>query len=139
MTALLVFGPDEHVQVNVLRALAEKSPVDVFTLAERMKSAEESLKHRAQMQAQTITIPRGFTVTFSVEVGHPVGVCRHMSMAAPDAGRLPAMPALWLVAEALGFVDGLWACTVWKEEISAGGFAVNIVQPYALARPGGHA
>ena len=89
-------------------------------------------KHMKQMTRQTIQIPMNFLVTFSVETGQPMGVCRHMSMSVDQEGRTPSPEALWMVAEEFGFVGSLQDCKVWKEDLQGHGIAINIVQPVAM-------
>jgi hypothetical protein len=85
------------------------------------------------MNAQSLRLPLDFMVTFSIETGHPVGTCRHMSMSSGKRGRVPSPAAAWMVAEALGFVGELDTCTVWMETLVPQGKAVNIVQPVSMA------
>ena len=82
------------------------------------------------MAALTIYLPISYTVTFSVESGHPAGLCRHLSMSgARRSGKAPTPEAIWMVAELLGFQGTLKACTQWMEDIGDGDKAVNIIQP----------
>jgi hypothetical protein len=75
---------------------------------------------------------------FSIETGHVVGACRHMSMSIVRVGRVPSQEAVWMVAEQLGFSGGLTACTAWPEKVSDGVTAINVVQPLSV-RPEGRA
>ena len=90
-----------------------------------------------QMTRQSVAIPLDFLVTFSIETGHPVGTCRHMSMSVGKVGRIPNAHALWMIADLLGFTDNLDACTVWREELQGHGVAINVVQP--ITAEGSHA
>jgi hypothetical protein len=130
MTALFV-GPDERKALAALRDLAVANPVEVRGLMKRIKTPDGKAAHMRQMGAQSLVLPVAFIVTFSIETGHPVGVCRHMSISVPHAERVPHPAAAWMVAEALGFEGGLESCTVWPEDL-AQGKAVNIVQPVTL-------
>ena len=101
-------------------------------VAKLLKTAEGKRQHMDQMNEQSIAIPMGFLVTFSIEAGHPVGVCRHMSMSVMREGRAPNPEAVWMVAEELGFQGGLSACHVYKEDLQRGderAIAINVVQP----------
>jgi hypothetical protein len=131
MPTPLLIGPEERCALAALRELALAHPVDMPQLMGRIKTPDGKAKHMDQMTKQSIEIPFGFLVTFSVEVGHRIGTCRHMSMSSPKQGGLPTPQGVWMVAEALGFVgdsieDG--TCMVWLEDLKQGR-AVNVVQP----------
>jgi hypothetical protein len=129
----LILGVAQSAQLAALRDLAIKHPVDVRGLLEAIKTPAGKERHMRQMDAQTVDIPVGFLVTLSIETGHPVGACRHMSMSSPRRGRLPTPEAAWMVAEHLGFVGGFEMCQHWIEELQRGprerAQALNIVQP----------
>src|SRR5262245_25719112 len=127
-TPLLV-GPKERVALQQLRQFAASRPVQMVGLLERLKKPKEKRRHMARMTEQTIDIPLAYAVTFSIELGHPCGAARHMSMSVKRDGRLPRPEAVWMVAEELGFVGALDQCTVWLEELQGHGQAVNVVQP----------
>jgi hypothetical protein len=134
MTALLL-GPAEQAALRVIRERAAAHPIDMLSLPGSMESEQGRAAHRAQMTSQTVEIPVHYIVTYSVEIGHPCGPCRHMSMSAPRAGRIPNPPAVWSVAEELGFVGGFERCAVWVEELVRGtakAEAVNVVQPIGV-------
>ena len=121
-------------QLEELRSLAAAHPVDMPELVERLKNPEGKATHRKQMSAQTVFVPASFDVTFSIERGHPCGICRHMSMSSRLENRMPTPSAVWMIAEKLGFVGDLRDCTVWLEEldrIPGRAKAVNVVQPIA--------
>ena len=85
----------------------------------------------ARMTAQTITLPLSFMVTYSVEIGHPAGRCRHLSVSIEQEGRAPGAEAVWMIAEEFGFYGSLESCTVWLEELRGRqSIAVNVVQPF---------
>lgn len=131
MTALVI-GAEQKKKIAALRTLATANPVDVKRLAKAIKLPPLKAKHMEQMTRQTIAIPANFLVTYSVETGHRIGVCRHMSMSVGQEGRAPLPEALWMVAEEFGFVGSLRDCKVWKEDLQGHGIAINIVQPVAL-------
>ena len=130
-TPLLI---DDNVksQIKALVELAEANPVLVKGLTQRLKNPENKTAHMAQMTRQTIEIPLGFLVTFSIEVGHPCGKCRHMSMSVNREGRVPNEIGLWMVAKEFGFWgETVRACVaVWTEDLKGHGKAINIVQQY---------
>jgi hypothetical protein len=74
----------------------------------------------------------GFLLTYSVELGHPAGIARHMSMSSPAKGRLPTPEAVWMICQELGYVGSLAQCLVWIEDLERGQErekAINVVQP----------
>lgn len=135
----LIVGTLEREALALLRGVAAANPVDMRGLPERLKLPEHKQRHMAQMTAQSVAIPRDFLVTFSVETGHPCGAARHLSMSVGKVGRLPNEPAVWLIAELLGFVGGLSECLCWVEDLQGHGKAVNVVQPIDPYAPGGTA
>lgn len=125
----LVIDDDVRVQIKTLRELAEANPVDMLKLSERIKTVKGKRHHMAQMTRQTIEIPMAYAVTFSIEHGHPVGVCRHLSMSVALAGRVPNPDALWMIATELGFWGSIFQVDgVWEENLKGHGMAINIVQ-----------
>ncbi|WP_233854146.1 hypothetical protein [Paraburkholderia sp. HD33-4] len=137
MTTPLLIGPDQRRQLAALRKRANAHPVDMRGLSDRLKVPANKQAHRAQMTTQSVNLPADFLVTFSIETGHPVGTCRHLSMSVGKAGRVPSPEAVWSVATELGFTGALEHCTQWLETLQGHGDAVNIVQP--LMNEGGHA
>ena len=130
----LLIGPAERAALAALRERAAERPVDMRRLMEVIETPEGKAAYMRQMTAQSVRIPLAFMVTFSIETGHPVGTCRHMSMSVGKTGRVPSPEAVIMVAEALGFVGGLEACCgVWIEKLAEHGQAVNLVQPVSMA------
>ena len=130
----LVIGPDEQLKLATLRELASQHPVDMPTLIEAIKHPAGKAFHKSRMTAQSISLPLYYLVTFSIETGHPVGTCRHMSMSVKAPGRVPNPHAVWMVAEVLGFVGGLEQCKHWIEDLEGHGLAINLVQPVSVTR-----
>jgi hypothetical protein len=126
----LIISQEVIAVLQRLRDLAPLHPVDMPTLLGVIETPDGKRQHMAQMSAQTIEIPGPwpFLVTFSIETGHPIGTCRHMSMSIARAGRIPNPIAVWMIAEHLGFIGGLEACQAWPEELQGHGMAINIVQ-----------
>ena len=133
MSAPLLIGPEVVANLAELRARARLAPIDMQHLLEVFKTPDGRRHHHDAMTSQSTVIPGiwPFFVTYSVETGHPAGMCRHMSMRAERHGRAPSPEAVWMVARHMGFVRGLIDCTLWLEDLSDGGVAVNIVQPFA--------
>lgn len=132
--APLIITPEIVAALHKLRDAAARKPTDMQEVMRLLKTPRGKRLHMAQMTAQTISIPGPWTffVTFSIENGHPVGTCRHMSMSIKREGRVPHPIGVWMVAEELGFSGGLEACAVWPEDLSDGGRAVNVVQPISV-------
>jgi hypothetical protein len=137
MPTPLIIGPVEKAQLYRLRELAASHPVDMTTLMARLETRDGKRMHMRQMSKQTIYLPANFAVTFSIETGHPVGTCRHMSMSVNRADRVPSLEGVWMAAEELGFVGGLTSCqAVWPEELQGHGMAINVVQAVAAVAAG---
>jgi hypothetical protein len=132
--APLILTADVTRRLHRLRVFAAKRPVDVLALQEALKTDEGSRAHGKKMTAQSIAIPGPwpFFVTLSLEVGHPCGTCRHMSMSVVRDGRVPHPAAVWMVARELGFSGELQSCNVWPEQLSDGGTAINVAQPVSV-------
>lgn len=131
----LVIGAEQQAALYVLREMALAQPVDMRLLAAKLAAPAGKAAHRSQMTRQSLMLPMHYLVTYSVEIGHPVGECRHMSMSASRNGYLPSPDAVQIVAELLGFVGPVLDCTWWIEELEGHGKSVNVVQPLAVARP----
>jgi hypothetical protein len=127
MTALII-GPQTEETLDALRTLAHAHPVDMADVMEALKHRAGKAAHKMQMTRQTVHIPIGYMVTFSIETGHPGGTARHMSISTATAGRVPSQHAVWMVAERLGFIGGLKSCVGWMEDLEGHGQAVNLVQ-----------
>ena len=128
----LILGDEQKAQLENLRALAAQNVINMPAVAELLKTQQGKRQHMDQMNEQSIAIPMGFLVTFSIEVGHPVGMCRHMYMSVMREGRAPNPEAVWMVCEELGFQGDLSACHVYKEDLQRGderAIAVNVIQP----------
>ena len=128
--APLLLGPAQTQALEKLREIARANPVDMKTLMERLETPEGKRAHRGQMTAQTIEVPFGYFVTYSIEINHPGGTMAHMSMSCRP-GRVPSPQAVWLVCERLGFRGGITLCTVWLEDLERPNGrheAVNVVQ-----------
>lgn len=134
MSTPLIMTEEARQQIVALRKLAEDNPVNMVGLTERLQIPYEKEMHMAQMTAQTMMIPMAFLVTFSIEFGHPVGPCRHLSMSVQREGRIPHPAAVWMVAKEFGFWGVIEDCeAVWNEELKSHGVAINVVQ--TLMRP----
>lgn len=140
MSALFI-GEFEKELLRDLARQAAAAPVDMRTLGDRLATPEGKRAHMRQMTAQSVPLPVGYLVTFSVEIGHPCGAARHLSMSTARAGKVPHPEAIWMVAAELGFWGGIEHCTCWVEELLGhgspdenSGHAINCVQPIAPAQ-----
>jgi hypothetical protein len=144
----LIIGATQRAALNALRDLAAANPVDMPKIIETLKTPEGKAAHMRQMDSQTIDLPLAYMVTYSVEIGHPCGPCRHMSLSSQIKGRTPIPEAVWMVCQELGFVgdEPFTGCWVYPEELQRGpdpkrdrARAMNIVQPLNVVSvpPGG--
>ena len=124
----LLIGEHERTELQRIRALANERPVDMLTLPALLLTPDGKAEHRERMTEQTVEIPAAYLVTFSVEIHHPHGTMRHMSMSVQREGRLPNGVAVWIVALELGFTGSLGDCIAWLENLKGHGRAVNVVQ-----------
>lgn len=136
MSTPLLIGPEQKEALQALRRLAAERPVDMPPLMERLKTSHGKAAHLRRMSRQTIEIPFGFMVTFSIEFNHPCGTCRHMSMSSPVDGRVPSPSAVEMVMAELGFEGGIEQCQLWVEKLQGHGEAINVVQPLAITKEG---
>jgi len=132
----VVIGAAERTALAELRRRASARPVDIRTVARTLALPEGRNRHQAAMEAQSTMIPRDFIVTFTIESGHPVGVCRHLTVSTAARDALPCPVAVWTIAEALGFVGGLHACHGWLETFPLRGAGLNLVQPLRIGAAG---
>lgn len=136
MTVLLI-DPVVRERLRALCVLAQAHPVDMLSLIERLGTEAGKVEHMGAMTAQTVEIPVGFWVTFSIEHNHPCGSARHMSVSVGRADRAPNPHAVWMVAQELGFWGTLEDTTVWPEPLLGHrSVAINVVQP--MNKPAQH-
>lgn len=137
--AVLILTEESRLALKELREIAAANPVDMPPLMDRLLTVDGKRAHMDQMTAQSVDIPVGFLVTFSIELRHPAGTCRHMSMSTATKDRTPTPEAVWMIAEELGFNAGLHACRVWLEDLKRGegrAVAINVVQPVSVQPTG---
>jgi hypothetical protein len=134
----LVIDYRQRKRLADLRALANRHPVNAAELPHTLATDEGKVAHLQVITSQTIELPVGFLLSFTVETGHPCGTIRHMTLSVMRVDRIPTPEACELVAAELGFVGGLAACMRWTEQLQGHGVGVNLVQPVDL-RPEGRA
>ncbi len=118
MEAPLLIDQAVQGKLKALRSFAEANPLDIKAIAQAMEDKESIAVHRDRMNRQTIKIPGpwAYYVTYSVETGHRIGTCRHMSMSVDREGRVPSPVAAWMVAADLGFHGMICSCeAIWFE------------------------
>lgn len=133
----LLIGEEQRVAIGKVRERATAQPIEMPGLLKRLATEAGKDAHRRQMTAQSLEIPFGFLVTYSVEIGHPCGTARHLSVSLHDAdrtGRLPHPFAVWEIAREFGFTGSIGECAVWPEQLQGHGQAINVVQP--IGAPG---
>ena len=118
--------------ITDLCARAAAAPVAMDELTKLMETPGGAEKHMARMTAQTIELPVGFVVTYSVETGHPAGTVRHLSVSVDADDRLPSRHAVVMIAEEFGFAGGFTDWFIWREQFANRGVAINVAQPLYL-------
>lgn len=138
-----MIGPGEIANLKALAEVAAANPVDMDGLLERLKDPANKRRHRQQMTHQSVRLPFDYLVTFSIEINHPIGAARHLSLSSPNPDRVPRPQAVWMVAEVLGFTGVVVdseepppASTIWLEDLEGHGKAVNLVQPISTTEEG---
>lgn len=129
--APLIIGLTARAAIAGLIAKANADPIDMPAVLKQVATAEGRVAHMQHMHDLTIEIagPWPWLVTFSIERGHPAGVCRHMSVSIDRPERVPNEHAVWMIAQEFGFKGGLDACRIWLEDPAGHGRAINVVQP----------
>lgn len=89
-----------------------------------------AIRRAAGEMPRSIKIPGrfSFNVSYAEERG-PQGAYRRLSMDVERPGYAPSSRALEAVAEELGFVGGLPACSIWEDDLEDGRVARNLAQP----------
>lgn len=133
----LVIGERERSRIAALRARAVEHPLDMAAVLADCRTSDGVAKHRERVSKQSVVLPVGYWVTFSVDVGHPGGSARHISISVgKPTKRLPSPEAVDMILEEFGFVGGLSACAaVYLEDTDDGGQAVNALQFIAPSPP----
>ncbi len=128
MSTPLIMDENVRARIASLVAYAQAHPVNMLGLTELLEKPDAKEMHMAQMTAQTMEIPMAFLVTFSIEINHPIGTCRHLSMSVMRERRIPHPIAVWMVAKEFDFWGEIEQCDgVWEEELTQG-TAINVVQ-----------
>lgn len=131
----MVIGPDEKIKLESLKKNAEENPFSFDDLLD-MKNGDVPLT--GDRPEFVTNIPDGFRIVYSIEqnVG-PEGFInlRHLSISAPDDGRVPNPAATGLLMFELGFTntnleDGVKSdhLMFWLEDIGPNHQAINIVE-----------
>lgn len=132
----LLIGRHEKLAIDRIKTLAELAIVDVLALMKNIETVDGKAAHMAQMRNQTIPLPVGYLVTFSIEDGHGAGRCFHLSVSVDNPKKLPSPEAVWMIAEAYGFYGSLRDTVHWIETLKQGR-AINVVQPLTVIQARG--
>jgi hypothetical protein len=130
----LIIGPDQLAALAGLRQRAGANPIDVTKLAALVATSEGKSAHMDRVGRLTIELPLNYLVSLTIETGHPVGPCRHLSVSSQIAGRVPLPETVWMIAQELGFAGSLRDCTAWVEDLIRNDLiakTINVVQPIA--------
>ncbi len=132
-TSLMIRAPERDA-LRALRDMAALHPVDMKTLMVAIKTPEGKRKHKEAMTRQTVHLPVNFFATYSVEVQRD-GLFRHLSVSIAAGTGVPNPEAVWMIAEALGFVGAISNCIIKPEKMPAGYMVINVLQAMS-AHPG---
>jgi len=131
----LIIDHEARVRIAELMAKADAKPVDMITLNRELnKSPTFKRNHMDQMNDQTMDLGFGYVVTYSIEHGHPVGPCRHISISVDTAGKMPSVESALMIAGEFEFkgslkdFDGIWIEDLSRDEKGNLYTAINIVQ-----------
>jgi hypothetical protein len=116
-----------------LRSLAARHPVDGIALQNDIKTRLGRRRHKSHVTRQTIVLPDGFVVSFTIDIGHPSGPCRHLTISMERIGGMPTPQFVATIAEELGFIDGGAHLTV---EQMGPRSCVVMIQPLAIHAEG---
>lgn len=110
-----------------LKSIAEANPVSEQDMRRIIQQVSDGIfAPDPRNTEQTITLPFGYTLTFTVE-WQPVGMCRHVSMASPAKQRIPVDAAMNMVMPHLGFREH-GTRQSWPEHLSDDRIAHNIIE-----------
>lgn len=129
--SVLVISDGVRARVTDLVERATATPVDVLAVVKQCATPEGRERHISFMtKYRTVVIPVGYYVTFSVDVGHPGGTARHVSISTgKPTARLPSPEAVEMIMTLLGFEGGVKDCDmVYPEATDDGGQCVNLIQ-----------
>jgi hypothetical protein len=141
----LQIGWAEIVVLHDLRDRAVNAPVNIAAVMELTKTEEGRARHIQAMGRLTVEIPHGFLVTYSIEIGHPAGPCRRLTMSTARENATPPVEAVMLVARELGFVGDASASHFWLEPAclfhreQGRERIANLVQPLSMTDAPGNA
>ncbi len=134
MTTPLLINTETRLKILEVQQLAQMNLVDMTILRLLLSTPEGKQAHMEQMTMQTMHIPTAFMATYSIEIGHPIGTCRHLSLSVQKEGRIPHPQALLMVAREFGFkAESLNDFIgIWHEDLKGHGQAINVVQKMEL-------
>jgi hypothetical protein len=136
--SILVIGPSEKAAIEAAIVMARLNPTPLETvnahgrnhtkqlmLADIPQETREKLRPRSQQ-----VILGTYRAAFSFE-NQPGGLCRHLSVSSPHAGKVPIPEVMGIIAVAFGFSG--WPLLkregmVWTEEFLPGHMAINVLE-----------
>ena len=123
----LVIGRPEVAALNALRDRAAANPVTVQDLMATLTDPDAKAEHVERVSSQTVYLPAAFMASYTMEV-QEAGLLRHLCVSIHAGTGVPHPAAVWLIAEALGFKDGLRGCMVYREDLTGHGIGINVMQ-----------
>jgi hypothetical protein len=129
LRALLERMRKRPITIEMLRKLGMKEPANIVKLEDRPTDFRRP-------ESEFVIVPEGYRISMSVEE-QPHGMCLHLSMSSPEAGKVPRPEAALMVLEVIGVARGGIVKT-WLEEFEPGHMAANILV-LMEERAGGHA
>jgi hypothetical protein len=140
---IFALRPEDIQRIKAAVERARRHPLDIDTIKQHASPIEAKLKFADRKpgierpSSEHVGLPFGFRAAFSFEQ-QPVGLCLHMSLSAPDKGKVPRPEAVSMILQALGFDPDITHHHGWLEEFEPGHDAVNVLI-MLNAGPVGHA
>jgi len=124
----LIIGSAQKAQIAELREKAEGNIMD--TEAMKTAAAADIDRFRQSMVDQSIELPSGYLVTYSLErqPDPQLGVVQHVSISVDAPNRAPHPAAVNMILAAFGMATIDQSLSVWIEDVSRTEKAINVVQ-----------
>jgi hypothetical protein len=130
MARMLMISDEVKDVLKKLVAKAAERPTTFEQLTEAAKTPNAANKENPDNNDLTVTIPRGYRVTYTEEYQRPDVRCRHMSVSLLDGkpGTGAAPEAVQEICLMLGYTRPIHECYVYLGTIK-GGLVINVVEP----------
>jgi len=119
-------------ECDALREMRQKAADKPFHIAMEREASDDPAR-RKQLQesldGRAVLLRGGLLAILSIELGHPVGPVRHLSLTNLLSKGTPSPEILWRVAEEVGFVEGLEACSTWAQDMEDDWHQAHVAQP----------